>query len=123
MIYIISALLVVVTTLIILIKLNFKYSFSIAAGASFMFTLIASISLSQNYTYNLIPKLNDGGIAISNRLAYLIIGEDRWSIDKFKWYFETSITLSLLIIQLLISCLLYEVRRGELKQNNITTPR
>lgn len=66
-------------------------------GLAIAFSLLAAISLAQNYTQSLIPEANDG-MGISNQLAYWIIGEDGWSQEMFKKSFERSTYISLLLM-------------------------
>ncbi|MBM6617179.1 hypothetical protein JR050_05760 [Bacillus sp. RD4P76] len=60
-------------------------------------SILATVSLAQNYTQSLIPEANDG-IGISNKMAYWIIGEDGWSQEMFKTIFEQSIFISIILI-------------------------
>ncbi|ANY70625.1 hypothetical protein BBD42_07425 [Paenibacillus sp. BIHB 4019] len=70
---------------------------------SVIVTLIAAIGLSQNYLYSLIPSFEDG-IAVSNFIAYWIIGDDGWSVRLFQKYSEGSIALAigLLVIYIIV---------------------
>ncbi|KGK86818.1 hypothetical protein DP73_15420 [Desulfosporosinus sp. HMP52] len=62
-------------------------------------SLIVSLSLGVNYVASAIPSINDG-ISIHTSLAHWIIGEDSWSINLFKNYFDYSIWISLILLAL-----------------------
>ena len=74
-----------------------------------LLSVVANICLAQNYTQSLIPEVNDG-IGISNFVANWILGEDNWSTDTFKAYFENSIIITLVLIGLLVISLLFRKR-------------
>ena len=57
-----------------------KLKLSTALLPFVLFSILANVALSQNYTHSLIPEANDG-IGISNFLAYFLIGEVRWTVD------------------------------------------
>ncbi|ALC92787.1 hypothetical protein AM500_12665 [Bacillus sp. FJAT-18017] len=80
----------------------FKHSgvanpFSKGVGIAIAISLIAAVCLAQNYSYSLIPGIEDG-IAISNLVSYWIIGEDGWSQGLFRQWFEGFTIISLLFI-------------------------
>lgn len=75
-------------------------------------SVLSTVCLAQNYTESLIPAANDG-IAISNSLAYWIIGEDRWSRELFKSYFDGSVYVSLLLLLLYLGCVIQEKRHAQ----------
>ncbi|MFC3771693.1 hypothetical protein [Paenibacillus sp. GCM10012303] len=54
-------------------------------------------SKAQNHMNNQVPGAQDG-IGITNPVAYWIIGEDRWSIEKFRMALVHSVFLTLLLI-------------------------
>lgn len=99
MIFLLGCLLFVAVSIVAFRKIGVIYPYSkgvaLAGGAS----LLAAICLAQNYTQSLIPnpEVNDG-IAISNRVAYWIIGEDGWSIEIFRNSFNQSISLTLCLL-------------------------
>lgn len=64
-----------------------------------IFSFIVSLSLGINYVASAIPSINDG-IAIHSSLAYWIIGEDSWSVNLFKKYFDYSIGTSVILLTL-----------------------
>ena len=64
-----------------------------------IFSVIVSLSLGINYVTSAIPSINDG-IAIHSSLAYWIIGEDSWSVNLFKKYFDYSIGISVILLTL-----------------------
>lgn len=76
-----------------------------------MFMVLATVCLGQNYSQSLIPGSSDG-IAVSNYLAYAIIGEDGWSIERFKSYFDVVVTATLVCMVLYIVVLLWESRKN-----------
>ena len=78
---------------------NFKIlnPFSKVVGIAISLSIMATISLGQNYTQSLIPEANDG-LGISNKLAYWIIGEDGWSPQVFRNVFNFSLYVSLILI-------------------------
>lgn len=57
---------------------------------------ISTICLGVNYVASAVPSLNDG-IGIQNFLAYWIIGDDNWSVQLFKDYFNNSVNISLFL--------------------------
>jgi len=71
---------------------------------------LATVCLAQNYTQSLIPEANDG-LGVSNAVAYWIIGEDGWSKEKFKAYFENSAYLTFLLILAYPAVLAAEAKR------------
>jgi len=75
-----------------------KIKFSTAMLPLLLFSILANVALAQNYTQSLIPEANDG-LGISNWLAYFLIGEDRWSQEKFlsSYNFSTNFAVVLLI--------------------------
>lgn len=91
-----------------------KVKISTALLPLVLFSIVANVALSQNYTQSLIPEANDG-IGISNSLAYLLIGEDRWSHELFRstYNHSTTITILLLIAYSLILVLEKSYKRKE----------
>jgi len=61
-----------------------------------LISYLVAIDLSINYVAGAIPKLNDG-ISIHSRFAFLIIGEDGWTVDLFKRVYDISFTISILL--------------------------
>ena len=57
-------------------------------------SILANLALLENYLSNLTNQNLNEGICISNNIAYLIIGEDRWSINSFHDYFNNSLIIS-----------------------------
>lgn len=72
-----------------------------------LLSLLANNALAQNYTQSLIPDVNDG-MAISNTIAYLLIGEDQWSHERFKSAFDISVWISLALVIMYVCALLME---------------
>lgn len=58
--------------------------------------VISSMCLGVNFVASAVPSLNDG-ISVHNFLAGWIIGEDNWSIQLFKNYFDISVYVSLFL--------------------------
>ncbi|MFS0838269.1 hypothetical protein [Paenibacillus sp. 1P03SA] len=84
-----------------------------------LFTLVAAVSLSQNYTQSLIPEANDG-IGIANVAAYWIIGEGNWSPARFKQFFERSLYVSLFLV--VLYPLLLSIEKRASKNGQTTSP-
>jgi len=61
-----------------------------------LFSLITSVSLGVNYLGALSGK--EDGITINNGIAWWFFGDDGWSIELFKSCFESSLSLSLLLL-------------------------
>jgi hypothetical protein len=105
--------LVSVTIFVIAIqRIGIKYPFSKGIGLAIALSILAVVSLAQNYTQSQIPEANDG-ISISNKMAYWIIGEDGWSQEMFKYTFEQSIHLSLILIAAYPIVLILEAKLGK----------
>ncbi|WP_223836635.1 hypothetical protein [Paenibacillus oceani] len=68
-----------------------------AIAAALGLSIVAVVCLAQNYMNNQVPGAQDG-IGITNPVAYWIIGEDRWSIEKFRIALVHSVCLTLLLI-------------------------
>jgi len=83
----------------IVMKMHLKEKFRLfnALLPLVLFSLIVSISLGVNYTAAAIPSINDG-IGIHSFLAYWVIGEDGWSVDLFKSYFDYSLIISIVLL-------------------------
>jgi hypothetical protein len=96
MIFILVCLIFVVVSIAVLRKTGIRYPYSKGIALTTGLSLLAVVCLAQNYTQSLIPEANDG-IAISNQIAYLIIGEDGWSHDLFRRTFKQSIYLTLIL--------------------------
>ncbi|MDF2671476.1 MAG: hypothetical protein K0R67_3782 [Paenibacillus sp.] len=98
MVYIIGSILFIGLVVALLGKARVNSPYSKGFAVSIGLSLLANVSLAQNYTHSLIPGAHDG-IAISNTVAYWIIGGDRWSVQLFRDRFELScyITLALLV--------------------------
>lgn len=103
----------IVLLVVYLIKIRFSFSLTLGIAISCLFSIVASICLSQNYTHSLIPTVNDG-IGLSNTVAYLLIGEDRWTPEQFRIYYHGSVYVTLFLILLLIVTIIYEA--GKLRK-------
>lgn len=62
-----------------------------------------------NYLAAFTGKLD--GIGLTSRLAKLIIGEGRWTIDMFLGYFEVFTILSIALLFAYFIALLYESKK------------
>ena len=91
-----------------------KVKFSTALLPVLLFSIVANVALAQNYTQSLIPEANDG-MGISNRLAYFLIGDDRWSHELFRsaYNLSTTITIVFLIVYSLVLVLERVYKRKE----------
>jgi len=69
-------------------------------------SLIISINLGINYTISL--TRSEDGIAINNWISGIIIGNESWSYDLFKSYFNYSVAANLLNLFFLIISILVE---------------
>jgi hypothetical protein len=58
--------------------------------------LISTTCLGVNFVASTVPSLNDG-IGIHSFLAGWIIGEDNWSVQLFKGYFNVSVYVNLFL--------------------------
>ncbi len=86
---IVSLVLIALLTFIAITAKNTKELFegiSKAVLLILLLSIVANISLAQNYTQSLIPGANDG-IGISNVLAKVIITDDGWGESGLKNYF------------------------------------
>ena len=80
-------------------KVGISNPYSKGLGLALVLSIVAIVCLAQNYTHSLIPEIHDG-IAVSNKVAYWILGDEHWSQEKFRDIFEKSIdfTLSLIVV-------------------------
>jgi hypothetical protein len=74
-----------------------------------LFSIISTISLGVNYIAAFIGKQD--GIALTTRLAKLIIGEGRWSVELFLSYFEAFTTFCMILLLVYFVAFLYENKR------------
>lgn len=72
--------------------------------------VLATACLGQNYTINKIPGVYDG-MAVSNSLAFFIMGDDGWSHEKFDNYFDGFLRATLIVMALYIFALIWEAWR------------
>lgn len=80
-------------------------SFSILGGL--IFSILSTISLLDNYVRSQI-EIQDG-IAITNTLSYLYLGEDGWSKELFRSAYELSFTISIILFIAYILSLFFVV--------------
>ncbi len=109
MLFLTVAVLIVAITMIIFYKAGVPRPFSKGIAMAAALSLVALVCLAQNVTQGMIPEANDG-IGISNPVAYWIIGEGEWSIERFRARFEQSIFVSLSLIILYPLAVLAETR-------------
>lgn len=111
MVFIGLVIFITMVLLVFLYKRSDKFKFSKTLLVPFMVSILANVSLAQNYSQSLIPGIQDG-IGISNKLAYYIITDDGWGInwskELFKRVYDYSIIISGIIIILFILVLLIE---------------
>lgn len=88
-------------------KVGVPYPLSRIMLVVMIFSVLVTACLGQNYSHSLIPGIHDG-ISVSNKIAFFIMGDDGWSHEKFKKFFDGSIIASLLSIVLYLVSLLYE---------------
>ncbi len=93
--------------IVLILAINKTIKFSSSILILLIFSIITNVALAQNYTQSLIPEANDG-LSISNRLAYMIIGEDRWSHELFESTYNTSTILSIVLIVVYLLTLIVE---------------
>lgn len=86
-----------------------RYGISVGMGLLIILSIVANISLSQNYAASLIPS--DEGLGISNDIAYLIIGEDHWTVQVFQAYYEISSYITLILLFLMMLSIALEAKR------------
>lgn len=92
-------------------KDNFKYSKALLILV--ITSIMANISLAQNYTQSLIPGVNDG-IGISNMIASWIITDEgwgrTWSVELFKKAYDLSSYILVLSVIFFVVALVRESR-------------
>ncbi|MDX5476664.1 MAG: hypothetical protein LPK00_14110 [Bacillaceae bacterium] len=118
MLFLFGCLVILFASIISFRNLKIVNPVSKVVGIAIAFSIVATISLGQNYTQSLIPEANDG-MSISNKLAYLIIGEDGWSQEVFRYVFDFSLYVSLILILVYPIVLVIESKLAR-KQTKIT---
>lgn len=73
---------------------QFIYILRIILGTC-IFSILSSISLLDNYISSI--AAGSDGITISNKLAYLYIGEDQWSTELFRSTYEIAFHVSVVL--------------------------
>jgi hypothetical protein len=113
MVFVSLQFIVVVGLFIYLSRLSDNFKFAKTMLVVSLLSIMANISLAQNYTHSLVPGTHDG-IGISNKLAYWIITDDdwgnRWSVELFKMFYDRSSTLLILAIILFVFSIVIETR-------------
>jgi len=87
-----------------------KIWFSSAVLPLVLFSIVACVSLGQNYTQSLIPRGEDG-IGISNFLARYLLPEDQWSKELFLSRFELWIGISIGLLLVYFVVIVFEKRK------------
>jgi uncharacterized membrane protein YjdF len=99
-----------ITMAMVLYRTNAKSRYlSTSILCVLLFSIISTISLGINYVAAFTG--NQDGIALTGRLAKLIIGGDRWSLELFFSYFEAFTTFSIVSIFIYFIALLHENKR------------
>jgi len=110
MLFMLIGLIFVLAAILVWRKSGVRHPYSKGVLLAILITVTAAVCLAQNYTASLIPEANDG-IGISNEPARWIIGEDGWSRESFKAWFENAMYLALLLIAAYPAVLALEARR------------
>jgi hypothetical protein len=105
--YHLFVLVVIILIYVLFRKTGVSYPLSRILHLLLIFCVLATACLGQNYTQSLIPDIHEG-ISVSNSLAFFIMGDDKWSHEKFKSYFDGFLTASLVVMALYIIALLWE---------------
>jgi hypothetical protein len=99
----------------LLLRILDKYDRKSKATLVLLITsLVFNIALAQNYNYNLIPFPERDGYSVSNSLAYYVFGEDHfghWNSDLFRTGYEISINVTILLLAIYISLIVWERRK------------
>lgn len=111
--------LLVISSFFIFKLIDVRHRLTAASFIAFSLSLLSMSCLAQNYTNSQVLNSQDG-ISISNFIAYLHIGEDGWSVEQFRSYYEASIYTALIILLLLVVSFIYETIRSKKKQMNST---
>ncbi|MGD6831107.1 hypothetical protein ACQCT5_03020 [Sutcliffiella halmapala] len=109
--FIFGCLVFVIASILLFKRFGIPNAYSKGIALAIALSILAVIALAQNYTQSLIPEANDG-MGISNSLAYWIIGEERWTNEMFRSFFEQSTYLTLALIVAYPLVLAVEARKG-----------
>ncbi|MNZ93075.1 hypothetical protein D3C78_1121290 [compost metagenome] len=109
--YIVCSLLVVMTVCLLHIK-GISRAGTKGMMLAIVLCLLSIIGLAENVAANADPVANDG-LVVSNPIAYMIIGEDGWSVERFKLILNQSLYLSLVVILAFAIVALIEAKRSE----------
>lgn len=91
-------------------KMSEGFRFSKALLPLVLVSYLVTIDLGINYVAGAIPKLNDG-IGLHSRFAFLIIGEDGWSIELFRKIYDASFTISIVLTMIYIGLMFVKPKR------------
>jgi len=95
-------------------KLKCKKVFSKSILFLLLFSLFSTLELGLNYLHSLIPEANDG-IGMINILSRWMIGDDNWSIELYRNFYQTLGTITLVLLFTFIVALIIE---NSIKKNN-----
>jgi hypothetical protein len=113
MVFVGLVIIIIIGLFIYLSRISDHFKFSKTTLVMLLFSIIANVSLAQNYTHSSIPGAWDG-IGISNKIAYWIITDSdwgmRWSVELFKKFYETSVTVMILVTILFVLSMVLETR-------------
>ncbi|MFC4775251.1 hypothetical protein ACFO9Q_00450 [Paenibacillus sp. GCM10023252] len=110
MLYLVGSVVFVLLSMAVFLKAGVKEPFSRCLLMSISVALLAVICLTHNYLSSLSPDLQDG-IGISNKVAYWIIGEDGWSVARFRSSLEQSSYGTIILIVAYPMVVVLESRR------------
>lgn len=91
-------------------RVSERFEFSKALLPLVLVSYLVTIDLGINYIAGAIPGLNDG-IGLHSRFAFLIIGENGWSIELFRKIYDTSFTISILLTLIYFGLMFVRSRR------------
>jgi energy-coupling factor transporter transmembrane protein EcfT len=105
------SLIIIFSTLIVItyIKTRRLDYLSYIILAACIFSVLSTFSLYDNY---ITSKIEDqDGIAISNSMTYLYLGEDRWSEESFRSAYEKAFSISMILLVVYILIITIRVMR------------
>lgn len=116
MLYVIGCLLILSALAAIFKTAAVPSAWSKTALLAVIMSVVANVALVDTVAYNAYPELNDG-IGIPNSIAYWIIGEDRWSIERFQAVLNLSVWCTIAAALLFAFVTIWEAIR---KQRAVT---
>jgi len=118
MLFLAACAIIVTGSMYALRRAGVAHPYSKGVVLAIFLSIAALVCLAQNYTQSLISEASDG-VGISNWVAYWVIGEDGWSIGKFRNAFEQSIYCTLVAIVLYPPVLAAEIRLAKKERSRI----